>query len=574
MNQLTQLFFSRRGYTPEFLNDIENPVHGNLKDVDVLADALLEIHDNHETIVVLPDFDMDGIASGVLGIAGLCELGFDAYLYSPKTDKYGFSESDIDAIMTLFPNVKAIITCDVGSSCYDAVAYGKAKGIKMLVTDHHTVSGSPIKADVFVNPMRSDDEYEHKGICGAYVLYQCLQYYADKYYDALCRERISLLRVFAGIGTVSDSMPVLYENRALIRDAISICRYIYAEGSDTVVNMIAGHPVYCNAFRGLYCVLRMFETEGKISCPDNIDESFFGFYLAPMFNSVKRLNGDMRLAFGAFYGLDREDCIAKLNLMNEERKSMVDHYLTEILDSCQSFAPFIYITDAPSGILGLLATKLLRLTGVPALVLRVDDESDEAGCVVYRGSGRSPEWYSFMSRVKNMGPDGVVIEGHQLAFGIKMHDFVLPILYSFLQSDVHSVFDTLEHDAQPYDIVISTLGDGDIGLNLSVLHAFVRDMNHLKPFGRSFAKPNILLKFKVSDGEWSVIGSNKQHLKIILPYGFSVLCWNQAAVLNSTFNGNDIVRVTGDVDENEFMGNTSVVFVGDFSGVTEVAPNE
>lgn len=570
MNKLTELFLQRRGYSPDYLSEIESPTHGNLKDVDILCSRLHAVYEAKTRIVILPDFDMDGIMSGVLGFAALAEMGFLVSLFIPTPDKYGFDADVIDRLMEEYPDTKTIITCDVGSSCFEGVNAAKFKyNLEVLVTDHHTVPKTPVKADVIVNPLRPDDPYEHKGICGAYVFYQCLQYYADTYCSVFTREQISRLRVFAGVGTISDSMPVLYENRALVRDAVSICRFVFAEGDENIVNAIPGCNVYRRAFRGLYEILHMFEDEGKISCPDNIDESFFGFYLAPMFNSVKRMNGSMELAFGSFFSAEREDCIVQLQELNERRKTMVEEYLTRLLESDQPFAPYIYICDAPSGILGLLATKIMKLYGVPVIVLKQDEDVNDPNFVLYRGSGRSPEWYPYMDKVRHNGPAGVTIEGHQLAFGIRMQDFVVPMLYAFLHKDVADVMDTLEVSDEPYDFVISTVNDGDVNIDIPLFRGFVRDIKSLKPFGKGFTEPSVLFRFRLSDGEVQIIGSNKQHLKINMPYGFNVLCWNQAAAVSQFTSKDAVVSVSGCIEENDFQGITSVVFVGEIVNVQE-----
>lgn len=566
MNEMVSLFFERRGYTPDFLRSIENGQHGLLLDADLLCIRLREIHDAGDKIVVLPDFDMDGIASGVVGTAGLAELGFNVSLYAPSTNAYGFRPSDIDVIVKKDPDVKAIITCDVGSSCFDALSYAKSLGLKVFVTDHHTVISENLGVDAFVNPLRPSDTYAHKAICGAHVLYQCLQHYADLYCDNNTRDRISMLRVFAGIGTVSDSMPVLYENRVLIRDAISICRYIFAEGSDFVMNRLPGCDIYKRAFWGLYDILASFQEEGRISCPDNIDEDFFGYYLAPTFNSVKRMGEDITIAFGAFFGDDREFCISELLRLNEERKELVKTHLDLVLSMEQPFAPFVYHSTAPSGILGLLSMKLMLLTGMPNVVLREDVE-EGTGNMYLHGSGRSPEWYSFLSRVTEDGPTGVTVQGHQLAFGVRTNALIEPLLFAFLKSDVDDLILSGQlSSGTKYDAVISMLGDGDFGLDISLFFDFAKAMENLRPFGTGFPEPQLLFKFKGKDVIFDTIGSNKQHLRVSAPFGFRALCWNQAENLPTPINGDAVYAVSGSLSCSTYHGNESVSFIGDFLG--------
>ena len=150
--------------------------------------------------------------------------------------------------------------------------------------------------------MRLDETYSHPKICGAYVFYQCLCFYADTYCDPIVREQICRLHVFAGIGTISDSMPVLYENRKLLQDSIGFCRFLYFYGPEFVFDMMDGCDVYRKAFYGLYLVIKHLIDEGKIKDERDIDEVLFGYYIAPMFNAPKRMNADMTIPFSVFFG--------------------------------------------------------------------------------------------------------------------------------------------------------------------------------------------------------------------------------------------------------------------------------
>ena len=101
--------------------------------------------------------------------------------------------------------------------------------------------------------------------------------YARAHTDAAEQTRIARLRVFAGIGTVSDSMPLLHENRQLVRDAIRLTKLVWCGGNRDYVSSIDGTPFYRAVFLGLYEVLDGLKSIGKLH---EIDEDLFGFYLA------------------------------------------------------------------------------------------------------------------------------------------------------------------------------------------------------------------------------------------------------------------------------------------------------
>ena len=394
MNAIMQKVFEHRGYTQGFIDNLDNPSHPVLKDTDKVVARLAQAHDAHEKVVIIPDFDMDGIMSGVIGMAALDEMGFDVKLHVPNPQRgYGFDHDDIDEITERHPDVKVIVTCDTGITCYEGVDCANERGIDVLITDHHIPNDELPAALAVVDPYL-DDDYDLKGICGAHVLWQTMMAYARGRCASAEQTRIDRLRVFAGIGTVSDSMPLLHENRQLVRDAIRLAKLVWCGGSRGYVSSIDGTPFYRAAFLGLYEVLDGLRSIGKLH---EIDEDLFGFYLAPTFNAVKRMGGSLQRAFLAFFTPDRvtdggvpidmsgrrREHVDYLLELNEERKRTVERVVEDTLSRKQPYAPYIYVTDVDGGMAGLVAGKLEGDSGMPCVVVSWDGDH-------YAGSGRAP----------------------------------------------------------------------------------------------------------------------------------------------------------------------------------------
>lgn len=556
MNRLIKKLFENRGYTSDYLSGIDIPTRDLLMDIDVLCAKLKQIHDSGDKIVILPDFDMDGISSGTLGFAGLAELGFNVSLFIPSTkDGYGFSAKTINELIANYPDVKAIITCDVGISCYAGISAAKHAGIDVLVTDHHKQSQKS-DADIIVDPMRIDETYEFPYICGACVLYKCLVHYSELYCDNYMQEQISRLCVFAGIGTISDSMPLLYENRQLVRDSISIMRLLYSY-DDFIVNNITGCDIYRRAFRGLYNVLSVFSENDKLSSSDSITEEFIGFYMAPVFNSIKRMKDDVAHAFDVFFGSNSLSSMNYLVELNERRKEDVIKYMADIETMKQPYAPYIYFSDAPEGILGLLAQKIV-VTSMPAVVLRYDEDKLNK----LHGSVRSPFWYPFLDKALSQS---VYAGGHNPACGVGFRDVKqLKDFYNFLVKDTAADYDKLDKsllEFKPDFVISNTAGDGDTGIDILLFAEYLEELEKYHPFGSSFEKPNVLLKFHSSDGVWSLLGKEKNHIKIRLPYGFEVILWNQSEFFNMK-DSNSEIRIIGNLNINKFNGSHTINFIG------------
>lgn len=559
---LLEKMFANRGYTDSFLSTYENfDAAERMKDSHKFCERLREIRldPTHPKIVFYPDFDMDGIMSGVVGLAGLAELGFNAVLHVPDPSAgYGFTAETIDDILDKHPHAKILMTADNGISCYEGIAYAKSKGLEVLITDHHKQVEEVLpNADVIVDPMRIDDPFTNPYICGATVIYQLLQEYADLYCDNFTRSQIRRLRVFAGIGTISDAMELLHANRHLVRDAISICKLIYSNGDDYVVSALVGNSVYCSAFWGLKAVLQVFSDAGKLSSKHDIDEQFFGYYLAPMFNAVKRMDGDMNRAFGVFFGSNKEDDANYLFELNELRKTTVAECLEEIQAQDNPMAPFVYITTASRGLAGLLATQLMDINCGPCIVVRQEDDG------TFGGSGRSPVWYRFL---ENASGHHCQAAGHEAAFGVTFENLAeIDAYLDFIQNDVAETLKGVDLDSfktQP-DFIIDPSGAGDVGIDIVAFLEFLDEVDRYRPFGVGFPEPSILLRFHPSEATWQVIGSMKQHLKLRLQYGFEVLIWNHADEIVRA-DSNEPVYIQGRLNKNSFRGSETVQFIGNF----------
>lgn len=559
MSRLLDLVFQKRGYDQSFLQELNTDLRQDFFALDSFLRVLYDLRESQETLVILPDFDMDGIMSGVLGMAGLSELGFHVELYVPSPLLgYGVSKEVISDLVSKHPTVHTILTCDTGITSFEGISYAKSLGLSVLVTDHHQVQETLPEADVVVDPFRKEDSYPLKGICGAHVLWQTLFRFAETFGTKEEILQIERLRVFAGIGTISDLMPVQHENRKLISDTVFFCRLLLAteDSSDSFVSSLSGCIFYRRAFHGLATVLRLFSQYGKIPLPDTLNEEFFGFYFAPMFNSIKRLGGDVFLAFSVFFSENPMEYAEKLYQMNEERKLLVARYFTAMMGQENPYAPYIYLTDAPSGLLGLLAAKRMSESHLPTFVLRGDS------LLGFHGSGRSPEWFPAQSYLR---PLGFSLAGHEGAFGCSFPDtFDLLRLVTTLDAVLPSLVTTPDKMVLPFDYILDTKGVYGEGIDLDDCSLFLSECEDLRPFGIGFPHPEGLLvvqKDGYSRFSVTTMGSMKQHVKVTLPYGFEVLLWNQADQVDFLQQA-PFFTIAGTLGRNSFMGRETIQFMG------------
>ena len=538
MNELIKKTLDSRGLTEAVLSEINNGEHEDLKRIDDMCEALHEIYERKEQITILSDFDTDGVMCGVEGFAGLAELGFFVNLFIPNPKEgYGFDESTIDRLISAYPNTKAIITADTGISCMEGISRAKDLGLTVLLTDHH-IQSEQTRADVTVNPACLDETYLHPAICGAFVLYQILVRYAERYNTSRL-ENIKRLSLFAGIGTVSDIMPVLYENRQLLKDSLNICKLLY----DGMGSYITGHPIYVSAFRGLTAFLTVLSAEGVIKSCDDITEDLYGFYISPMINSVKRMEDDLCRVYDIFFGNNPERDVKYLVSLNKKRKDVTAFYMKEVTSSIQPFAPYIYLTDAPTGIVGLLAGSLMG--NAPILVVNRARLS---------GSGRSPEWYKAVDR---LSPKGVKLAGHNGAFGVSFGSMEeVAAAYNAIRLDLEEI---PEKEKEVLRLIDFT---ADENTDIFTVCEYLSEMKNYRPFGRGFNKPYVRFSVNPQKSVWEKFGKNGEHLRISVscPTGIiEIVCFGQGDKYK--LKGGP-VSVMGEFYINEFNGGKTLGFRG------------
>lgn len=618
---LFELLCARRGWTTEFLQAVNSPDHDALMDIDTMVDVLAEAHRNGTPITIAPDFDMDGIASGVLGYAGLAEMGFAVSLHLPDyTRGHDLTEADIDEIAERFPATQILLTCDSAVNSHAGIRAAKNRGWTTLVTDHHQELEPGSNADVTVNPCRIDETYALRGICGAHVLHQVLARYAERFQPQKTWE-IRLLRLFAGLGTVSDVMPLLFENREMVKDSLSIARLLHVpaprpEGRPfgppetdkididksillTLLQSAEHHPAFLAAFEGFALLLKAFAQAGKLRDAGDLDEGFYGFYVAPAMNSPRRTGAPLVDCFDAFTLTDRDEKLAALHRVlenNERRKDLVAERAEKIRTEDQPYAPWVYFSDAYTGMLGLLANQMMEQNGVPCAVLPRPTAPDRP----ISGSGRAPEWFSIIDTLDEFGNPDIFAVGHQQACGVKLNraDMIDELAAAFRDATERTLSNTETVISPRGDLVLGERSDCDASLTeVERLIELVTQVDMLRPFGHGFTEPVFEIAIDLAGLRVDRIGSQtncvhenteehghlnergfwvcmscKRHLRLVTRTGLACLWWNAVEdnyermielTRDVPQDSTAHLRVLAKLQTNEFMGETRVQAVID-----------
>lgn len=578
---LFEIIRARKGWDTRALHRIADETPAELDGIDAAARRLRVAIVEQAPITIITDFDMDGISAGTLMYAGLKELGANVNITIP--DYRGprqMTPDEVDDACRRFPGTSLIITCDGGINSRAGIAHAQDDlGVDIMVTDHHVELEPGCNARFICNPNRIDSTYPHPEICGAQVAHMLLTHYA-RCFDRAKSPAIAQLEIFAGIGALTDVMPLAGPTRALVRRAcgwLALCvpdieknpwgsfDAMKAHNADiesaTVMQLLAAgnhHPAYVDAFAGLVIMMRELAVAKKLTTIDNINVSFIGFTVGPMFNATRRIEGYMEDTFAVFmpsaiapyYPNARVERVASMRQVianNELRKQLTKDAMSQMADSEQPYAPYVFFAEAPGGIMGLLASNMMRLTGLPTVVLNPKTLS---------GSARAPQGVPIIDIAHNAATKHNMPKlraiGHQQACGFRagsragvdayareIDEFVQQLPKEELDGpradlwlvdpgnrEVKPHYSDTELDSSAY---ADALAHADAYIdNLDALIYLHQRIEGLSPYGAGFTYPLIDITAEVDACEITTMGASKQHVKIVTPSGFTFLWWNSA----------------------------------------------
>ncbi len=473
----------------EFLNpsmkDIKSPfvLNGMDKGCVRLAEALK----NNQKIGIYCDYDLDGSSAAAILFDGFGQLGFkDIEIYQPRrlAEGYGFHKAGVDYFKE--KGVSVIVTVDVGITAHETCLYAKEEGLDVILTDHHLPDATLPEALTVINPNTKECTAGLGHLCGAgvafYLVYGLAKYLKDSGEEIKQGFSLdSLLDLFV-IGTLTDMVPLIKENRVLVK---------------------SGLKRFSNTKRpGLLALKARSELMGK-----QISSSDIGFKLAPKLNSLSRLDTELRPTT-ILIEENRETAeklVAEAFLVNEKRVQSLEEGLKEAIDYFKENTPegicFFVSEDIHPGVMGLIATRVVEEYGVPAFIGSVLAN----GQIV--GSARLPAKTGLsLKEMMSFCPSLIQFGGHAEAAGFELK-FEKAAQFKNELSMYLEDFSTKEAN-----IAFGPKYDCEVYLE-ELSKEFLSWLKHLEPFGVGFEQPI----FKVSDLEIASVRKLKdKHYKLLV----------------------------------------------------------
>ena len=310
-----------------------------------------------DSITVVGDYDADGIVSTINVTSSVLDrFGARPRVLFPRrfSDGYGLNTEMADKI-----EAKLLVTVDNGIAAVDAIRKAKEKGMQVVVIDHHQMRDDGLlpPADVIVDPHVTGGEFT--GYCAAGLTFKLARMITDS------QELLDKLLVLTGIATVADVVPLLSENRAIVKASLSLIN----QGVAT-------------------CGLRML-----LGDRDVLTDVDYGFFLGPVFNAAGRMidTGAMAVFNTVSYDGPENDKVREfaefLLAVNRQRKELSGRYSEEALQMLgSSEGPVVLLMpEVSEGLVGIVAGRISEELQVPSIVLTVSRKDPG----VYKGSGRS-----------------------------------------------------------------------------------------------------------------------------------------------------------------------------------------
>lgn len=475
--------------------------------------------DEFERIAVYGDYDADGVTSTALLYSYLEMQGADVVYYVPNrhTEGYGLSYEAIDKLSMM--GVKLIITVDNGISAVDEAKYIRELEMELIVTDHHLPSEALPQAVAVVDPHRTDCNLKFKDYAGVGVAYKLI--------CALEGEENGITDSFVDlvtVGTVADVMPLIKENRELVRRG---------------VNMLADSD--------RIGIQALIEAAGLGS--RKMTSTSVAFGICPRINAAGRM-GSADRAIRLLLSDDYDEAMLLAQEINDEnvtRQQTEQDILIQAVEQISENPEWQYQNVLVvagegwhDGVVGIVASRLVEKYGKPTLVITID--GDDA-----KGSGRSIEGFNLYDAISHCSGCLTHFGGHTLAAGIGLKATDIDAF----RTAINDYSDTIEMPFPVQNI--------DFKLNPACVNTeMLETVDQLEPFGAGNPQP-IFGLYNMTVTDIQSIGNGK-HLRVVLERNGVSLQTVKFRTVQAEFPfvRGDVVDAAVGLEPNEYLGQIRV----------------
>ena len=481
---MAQLFYNRGLTEPSQLESFlaaDESLSGDpnlLPDMHQAVARLYRALLSNENIAIYGDFDADGITSTALLVQGLSLLNCKATPYIPHrlTEGYGLKTVALENLKR--QGISLVVTVDCGITALAEVKRARRLGLDIIITDHHIPAGEIPPAKAVVNPKLPGSKYPFSELAGVGVALKLLQ---ALFWGLGKEQQLDKLSDLVAIGTVADMVPLLGENRYLVKRGMELLNASPRLGISELLTQAGSNPAHLDTDSISWMIAPRLNAAGRL-------EHAMGSYRLLMTDSPEEARG-----------------LAKwLEQKNAERQRLTGKVLEKAREQVltQRDLPILIAGDVdfPAGIIGLVAGRLSDEFYRPVIVLRTGDQ-------MCGGSCRSIPEFNIIKALTRCQHLLTHFGGHAGAAGLSLKTRDLPRLQEALLEI--AAIELAGVDLRPrIDI------DAEVTLARMGGDTF-NTIQKLAPFGQSNPAPTFLSR-RVNIVDCRTMGSGADHLRLKL----------------------------------------------------------
>ncbi len=489
------------GFLEPRLKQLADPFR--LPNLAAAVERLFKAHKNNEPLVILGDYDVDGVTSTALLLQVFRGLGWTADSYLPRRmdEGYGLTREAIENCLRKFPT-RLLLAVDCGSTATDSINFLRERRVDVIVLDHHQVSTPAPEPVALVNPrVHSGSEPEFGELCSVGLAFKLAHALVKRGRETALPGAAEFdlrpLLDLVALGTIADVVPLIGENRVLVSAGLERLN------STTRPGLVA--------------------LKRAAQCPAALGAFEVSYQLAPRLNAAGRLEtaeDSLKLLLADDHAV-ASSLATNLDACNRERQNLergiVEEALALVRAKFKPDADFVIVEGRAAwhiGVVGIVASRILQHFYRPTLIVGGDGEE-------WRGSGRSIAGFDLAAALRECGDLLVRHGGHAMAAGLairpgKLDDFRVRLN------------EVARRALTPGALQPVLRLDGEVTLPEMTLDC-VEQLERLKPVGQGNPVPQFFACQLRQQRAPQRMGANKQHVKMWVTDGRSTheaVWWN------------------------------------------------
>ncbi len=525
LNKLISTILANRNITTEeeirlFLSPTRKDFHNPflITDMEKSVNRIIKAIENKEKVTIYGDYDVDGITSITVLKSFLNDRGLETFQYIPNrlNEGYGLNNNAIEKIK--HQGCDLMITVDCGISAINEIDYANSIGIETIITDHHEPGNEIPKAFAVIDNKRKDSKYPFRELAGVGVVFKLIQAIGIKL--GLKEEEYLKYLDIVCVGTISDIVPLVDENRVIAKLGLMLIRQTRNIGLKSII-----------------------DTSGYTK----IDSNSISFGIAPRINACGRM-GKAEDALELFLSKNYNEVselAKKLNDYNKLRqdteKEIYENAIKQIeqnkLDKNNSI--IVGGHNWHHGVIGIVSSKITEMYFKPSILLSFEEDG------IGTGSGRSIPGFDLHEALTKCLDSVEKFGGHSMAVGltVKKENF----------EKFQKEFEQIATSSNVSDIVPVINIDAKIDFS-AINKDMVESLKQLEPFGEGNKMPVFVFKNLKIDSIRAL--SEGKHLKLTLKEGNTVVnaIGFNIGSLADEYRIGDRIDVVGVLEINNFNG--------------------